>query len=195
MRLDSLRNRVIVDPDTASHTGIVTDYWIDARTGSVAALQVRPVDAEMPQRLSARRVARVGHDAIMLSRTTGTAVPSPADLPTDWLDRRHVWSLIAYTDTGERLGRVTAAEIDPASLAIQRYYLSVPLWRRWWPTRRSIQADSVAWCGRDVLVVRTDQPAKLRPVGLESGVLAELPSLTTSREVAEKLERNGAVHV
>lgn len=111
----------------------------------------------------------------MLARSTESprvADSSTASVPVEWLDRRHMTELIAYTDTGDRLGRIVGATIDPVTLAIQTYTLAVPLWRRWLPGQRYIQAGSVAWCGRDVLVVHTEQPAKLRPVGHEDGQYA-----------------------
>jgi uncharacterized protein YrrD len=172
MQLDSLRNRTVVDPDSACRTGIVTDYLVDTAAGRVATLIVRPVDVDLPQRVPAHRVACVGQHAVMLARSPEprhAADSSTAGVPVEWLDRRHIAELVAYSDTGDRLGRIVGATIDPVTLAIQTYTLAVPLWRRWLPGRRDIQAGSVAWCGRDVLVVHTEQPAKLRPVGHEDG--------------------------
>jgi hypothetical protein len=77
-----------------------------------------------------------------------------------------------YTDTGKRLGRIDGAEVDH-TLRIQNFDLAPPLWRRFW-LRQRISASSVAWCGRDVLVVRTDEAVKLRPVGKEDGIYAAL---------------------
>jgi sporulation protein YlmC with PRC-barrel domain len=171
MRLDTLRHRAVVDPETGSRVGTVTDYWVDAAAGRVAALIIRPVDADLPQRVSAERVARVGRHAVMLSRpnvnTTNAATPAP--VRPDWLDRRHMRGLTVYTDAGERLGQVDGAEIDPRTLSIENYDLVPPLWQRWLLRRQHIAAASVAWCGRDVLVVRSDELPKLRPVGHEDG--------------------------
>lgn len=52
MRLDNLRHRAVVDPDSACRTGIVTDYLVDATAGRVALL-VRPMDADLQQRVLA----------------------------------------------------------------------------------------------------------------------------------------------
>ena len=87
----------------------------------------------------------------------------------DWLDRHHIRGLAVYTDTGDRLGRIDGAEIDPRTLAIQKYDLAAPVWRRWLSAPQQIEASAVAWCGRDVLVVRTDDIVKLRPAGHEDG--------------------------
>jgi len=171
MRLDTLRHRAVVDPDTGSRIGTVTDYLIDPSTGRVAVLIIRPVDADLPARVAADRVARVGRDAVMLSRNGGnaTATSIAAAVRSEWLDQRHIRGLTVYTDTGNRLGRVDGAEIDPLTLTIQNYEIAPPAWRRWLSARQHIAAESVAWCGRDVLVVRTDEVSKLRPVGHEDG--------------------------
>ncbi len=178
MRLDTLRNRAVVDPETGSRLGIVTDYWVDASAGRVAALIIRPVDADLSERVAADRVARVGRDAVMLSRVDGPGAGTPATpVRSEWLDRRHIRGMVVYTDTGERLGRIDGAEVDQRTLAIQNYDLAPPLWRRWLAGRQHIAAASVAWCGRDVLVVRTDDAIKLRPAGHEDGLYAAFGDL------------------
>ena len=58
MRVDRLRNLAVIDPDTACRVGIVTDYWIDAAAGRVAALAIRPIDVDLSQRVDTCRVAR-----------------------------------------------------------------------------------------------------------------------------------------
>jgi sporulation protein YlmC with PRC-barrel domain len=68
MRLDSLRHLAVIDPDTACRSGTVVDYWVDPTIGRVAALSMRPVDIDQPQRIPSTRVARVGHDVVMLTR-------------------------------------------------------------------------------------------------------------------------------
>jgi len=185
MRLDTLRNRAVVDPESGTRIGTVTDYWIDATAGRVTALIIRPVDADLPQRVVADRVARVGRHAVMLSRSdgAGNGTSVAKTVGTDWLDRHHIQGLTVYTDTGERLGRIEGADIDPLTLAIQNYDLAQPVWRRWLSGRQHIAAASVAWCGRDVLVVRTDDVPKLRPVGHEDGTYqppAEVPTKSRS---------------
>ena len=170
MRLDTLRNRAVVDPDSASEIGVVTDYCIDAMAGRVAALIIRPVDVDLSERVAADRVAHVGRDAVMLSRANSIRPSTETvSVVSEWLDRRHLRGITVYTDTGERLGRIDGAEVDPATLAVQTYRLAPPLWRRWLPGQKHVAAEAVAWCGRDVLVIRTDQLAKLRPVGREDG--------------------------
>jgi sporulation protein YlmC with PRC-barrel domain len=175
MRLDTLRKRVVVDPETGTRLGTVTDYWVDAAAGRVAMLIIRPVDAELSQRVAADRVAHVGRDAVILSRSTGSGTGTP--VRTDWLDRRQIRRLIVYTDSGKRLGRIDRAEVDH-TLRIQNFDLAAPLWRRWLWMRQHIAAAAVAWCGKDVMVVRTDELIKLRPVGKEDGVYASLGDLT-----------------
>jgi sporulation protein YlmC with PRC-barrel domain len=184
MRLEALRNRAVVDPETGSRIGTVTDYWIDPGSGRVAVLIIRPVDADLSQRVAAERVARVGRDAIMLSRSNGTNTAASASTTarSDWLDRHHISGLAVYTDTGDRLGRIDGAEIDPQTLAIEKYDLAIPVWRRWLSARQQIEASAVAWCGRDVLVVRTDDVVKLRPAGHEDGTYAPV----------DEMARNGA---
>jgi uncharacterized protein YrrD len=185
MRLDTLRKRAVVDPETGSRLGIVTDYWVDASTGRVAALIIRPVDADLSERVAADRVARVGRDAVMLSRSDGPGAGTPATpVRAEWLDRRHIRRMVVYTDTGERLGRIEGAEVDQRTLAIQNYDLAPPLWRRWLARRQHIAAASVAWCGRDVLVVRTDDAIKLRPVGHEDGLYAGFGDLAPTNGAA-----------
>ena len=171
MRLDALRNLAVVDPETGSRLGIVTDYWVDAAAGRVAALLICPVDVDISQRVRAERVAHVGRDAVMLSPSDGPGLGTLATpVRPEWLNRRHVRGLIVYTDTGKRLGRIDGAEVDQVTLKIQNYDLARPMWRRLLSGRQRIAAASVAWCGRDVLVVRTDESIKLRPVGHEDGV-------------------------
>ena len=169
MRVDRLRNLVVIDPDTACRVGIVTDYWIDAAAGRVAALAIRPVDVDFSQRVDTCRVARVGRDAVMLAPADSARTSGARPVPDHWLNRRHLTGLSVYTDTGNRLGRVAGADIDPTTLVVATYELGIPLWRRWLPGLKHIAADRVAWCGREVLVVRTDEPAKLRPAGREDG--------------------------
>ncbi len=174
MRLDSLRNLAVIDPDTASRLGTVTDYWLDPAAGRVAALQLRPVDIDQTQRVAATRVACVGHDAVMLASSAATNAAA-LESPATWLDQRRLKSLTVYTDTGDELGRINGAHVDPRTLEIQSYELATPFWRAWLPGRRLVTGERVAWCGRDVLVVRTEQPAKLRPVGHEDGKYAAAP--------------------
>jgi hypothetical protein len=95
------------------------------------------------------------------------------------LDLRHVRGLMAFTDTGKRLGRIEAIEVD-TTLKIQNFHLARPIWRRWIWWRPSIAAASVAWCGRDVLVVRTDAVANRRQVEREDGILAAFGDLTAT---------------
>src|SRR5690349_81800 len=91
MRLDTLRNRAVVDPETGSLLGTVTNYWVDATAGRVAALKIRPVDADLSERVAADRVARVGRDAVMLSHSGGADAGTPATpIHSEWLDRRHI---------------------------------------------------------------------------------------------------------
>ena len=71
MRLDSLRHLAVIDPETACRAGTVIDYWVDPTIGRVAALSMRPVDIDQPQRISCTRVARVALDAMMLTRGSG----------------------------------------------------------------------------------------------------------------------------
>ena len=185
MRLDTLRKRVVVDPETGTRLGTVTDYWIDAAVGRVAALIIRPIDADLSERVAAERVARVGRDAVMLSPSNGPSAPTPATpVRSNWLDRRHTRGLTAYTDAGERLGRIDGVEIDGRTLSIQNYHVKLPVWRRWFSGRRHIAASSVAWCGRDVLVVRTEDPVKLRPAGREDRVYAAFWDLTATDDTA-----------
>jgi sporulation protein YlmC with PRC-barrel domain len=183
MRLDKLRKRVVVDPETGTRLGTVTDYWVDATAGRVATLIIRPVDADLSQRVAADRVVHVGRDAVILSRSTGPGVGSHAR--PDLLDRRHIRALTAYTDTGKRLGRIDGAEVDH-TLRIQNFNLAPPMWRRWLWRRQHIAAASVAWCGRDVLVVRTDEAVKLRPIGNEDGILAALTANDGSETAARE---------
>jgi sporulation protein YlmC with PRC-barrel domain len=192
MRVDRLRNLVVIDPDTACRVGIVTDYWIDAAAGRVAALAIRPVDVDLSQRVDTCRVARVGHDAVMLGPADSARAPGARPVPDHWLNRRHLTGLSVYSDTGNRLGRVAGAVIDATTLAVDIYELGIPLWRRWLPGLKHIAADRVAWCGREVLVVRTDEHAKLRPAGREDGFAYEatadalVDGLTTSRDSASR---------
>jgi sporulation protein YlmC with PRC-barrel domain len=179
MRLDKLRKRTVVDPQTGTRLGTVTDYLVDATAGRVAVLIVHPVEAELSQPVSADRVLHVGQDAVILSRSTGTGASAP--LRSDLLDRRHLRGLIAFTDTGKRLGRVEALDVD-TTLKIQNFKLAAPIWRRWLWWRKNIAAASVAWCGRDVLVVRTDAGATRRPVGHEDSILAALSDLTATEQ-------------
>ena len=191
MRLDTLRKRAVVDPETGSRLGTVIDYWVDAAAGRVAALIIRPVDADLSQRVAADRVARVGRDAVMLSPSNPLTAGTPiAPLRPDWLDRRHMRGLTVYTDTGERLGRIDGAEVDQRTLTIENYDLARPLLRRWFSGRQHISAASVAWCGRDVLVVRTDETIKLRPMGHEDGLYATVDELTgTNKSPTASRER------
>ena len=185
MRLDTLRKRVVVDPETGTRLGTVTDYWIDTAVGRVAALMIRPVDADLSERVAAERVARVGRDAVMLSPSTGPSAPTPATpVRSNWLDRRHIRGLTAYTDTGERLGSIDGAEIDGRTLSIQNYQVKLPVWRRWFSGRQHIAPTSVVWCGRDVLVVRTEDPVKLRPAGREDPLYAAFGDLTAMNDTA-----------
>jgi sporulation protein YlmC with PRC-barrel domain len=177
MRLDTLRKRVVVDPETGTRLGTVTDYWVDANAGRVAVLVIRPVDAELSQRVAADRVAHVGRDAVILSRSLGSGTGTP--VRSEWLDRRQIRRLTVYTDTGKRLGRIDGAEVDH-TLRLQSFNLAPPMWRRWLWVRQRIAAASVAWCGRDVLVVRTDEAIKLRPIGKEDGIYAALSDLTVT---------------
>ncbi len=86
MRIDSLRNLAVIDPDTACRTGTVTDYWLDPSAGRLAALELRPVDIDQTQRVSCARVGRIGHDAVMLMRRGEQAISSLEPIPADWLD-------------------------------------------------------------------------------------------------------------
>ena len=185
MRIDRLHHLAVIDPESACRSGTVVDYWVNPTAGRVAALAVRPVDVDQLQRVSCARVARIGHDAVMLARENSASSSRVESIPENWLDRRHLTTLVVYTDTGDCLGTVAAAQIDPLTLDIQSYDLAVPFWRRWIRRQRSISGDRVAWCGRDVLVVRTDEPAKLRTVGHEDGDYStpkpvRLPSHATS---------------
>jgi sporulation protein YlmC with PRC-barrel domain len=181
MRLDTLRKRAVVDPETGTRLGTVTDYWVDATAGRVAALIIRPVDADVSERVAAHRVAHVGRDAVMLSSSNGPGAATPATpVRREWLDRLHIRRLTVYTDTGERLGRIDGAEVDPRTLTILNYDLARALWRRWLPRRQHIAATAVAWCGPEVLVVRTDETIKLRPVGHEDGLYAAFGDLTAT---------------
>ena len=192
MRVDRLRNLAVIDPDTACRVGIVTDYWIDAAAGRVAALAIRPVDVDLSQRVDACRVARVGHDAIMLKPADGARAPGARLMPEQWLNRHFLTGLSVYTDTGDRLGRVAGAVIEPTTLAIETYELAIPLWRRWLPGRRRIAADRVAWCGREVLVVRTDEPVKLRPAGHEDGFTYEMAARSTDTQRSREAVVSGS---
>src|SRR5258707_14728104 len=108
MRLDTLRKRAVVDPATGSRLGIVTDYWVDASAARVAALTIRPVDADLSERVAADRVAWVGRDAVMLSRSDGPGAGTPATpVRAEWLDRRHIRGMVVYTETGARPGRLS----------------------------------------------------------------------------------------
>lgn len=169
MDIDSLRHRAVIDPDSASHVGTVIDYWVDPELGRVVALAMRPVDVDQSQRISCARVARVGRHAIMLARANGSSIPRLDSIHDNWLDRRHLRGLAVYTDAGERLGTVHGAHINPLTLELQSYDVVGAFWRRWFGGRRCVTGDSVAWCGRDVLVVQTNEPVKLRPVGRENG--------------------------
>jgi len=188
MRVDRLRNLAVIDPNTAGRVGIVTDYWIDAAAGRVAELAIRPIDVDLSQRVDTCRVARVGRDAVMLA-PADCARTGVRPVPDRWLNRRHLRGLTVYTDAGNRLGRVAGAVIDPTTLAVETYELGIPLWRRWLPGLKRITADRVAWCGRDVLVVRTDDPAKLRPAGHEDDFGYEV----TANALVDGLTTPGAI--
>jgi sporulation protein YlmC with PRC-barrel domain len=196
MHIDSLRQRAVIDPDSAARLGTVIDYWVDPELGRVAALAMRPVDVDQSQRLSCARVARVGRHAIMLNRANGSTIPRLESLHEGWLDRRHLKGLVVYTDAGERLGTVNGAHINPLTLEIQSYEIAVPFWRRWFHRGRRVTGESVAWCGRDVLVVRTNEPAKLRPVGRENGdYTSELTEHVASDATSGSRNGSGAVPV
>ena len=97
----------------------MTDYWLDATAGRVAALVPRPVDVDQAQRVSCARVGHIGHDTVMLKRASGQANSSLEAIHENWPDRNHVKPLTVYSDDGDRLDRVAEAHIDPVTLNIQ----------------------------------------------------------------------------
>src|SRR6516225_3000610 len=98
MRIDSLRQLVVIDPTTACQVGKVSDYWINPAAGRIAALVLRPPDIDQPQQVSSVRVARVGRHAVMLTHTTGPSTELMDVIPSNWLDRGHLRRLVVYTD-------------------------------------------------------------------------------------------------
>jgi sporulation protein YlmC with PRC-barrel domain len=94
MRVDRLRNLAVIDPETACRVGIVTDYWIDAAAGRVAALAIRPVEfVLMSLRSYGRPAARTALPTRQPLTRSPTAFPRHGIPPAGWLRSARMYGL------------------------------------------------------------------------------------------------------
>src|SRR5438105_15341648 len=101
MRLKNLRGLPVVDPLAARKIGFVTDFQVDPVGGRLAALDVDGSSAGGgADRISARRIRRVGRHAVMLTSARALQPTSLPDGTDGWLDSTTLYGLEVLGDDG-----------------------------------------------------------------------------------------------
>jgi sporulation protein YlmC with PRC-barrel domain len=158
MRLKQLRGMAVVDPTTARKIGSVLDFQIDPAAGQLAAIDVGGAEGDA-QRILARRIHRVGRDAVIL--TDADSPRLPATLDERWLDQASLIGLEVIGVDGNRIGRLNDAVFDQDSLAIAFYLLHQGIAQCL--TRRGgrILPNTISTCSRELMLLSVGQPNDL----------------------------------
>jgi sporulation protein YlmC with PRC-barrel domain len=152
MRLTGLRGMPLVDPGLAQRIGVVADALIDPIAGRLAALDIQTGEEGGLERMLAEAVRRVGQHAVMLdaARAGGASAPGEADR---WVDLRALVGLEVLADSGDRVGNLADALIDPDTLDVNAYELDKPFWERWLGGGGLIRPEDVVACSHELMIV------------------------------------------
>src|SRR6266536_2692661 len=69
MRITELTGRRVIDPKRARMRGTIAEILIDPSTARLAAVDVAPPAGEGTELIPAEAIARIGHDAVMLTQS------------------------------------------------------------------------------------------------------------------------------
>lgn len=157
MRLTEIRGLPVIDPMTARKVGVVSNYYVDAVGGRLAAIEVDG-DADplggRSSRIPAAQIRRLGHHAVMLTRRPRAEAGQDSDAPDSLLDARQLDGLEVMGDDGRRIGQVADANVDPDSLHVQAFVLRTSF-LAWLLNRNARLAPaSVASASTEMLLVR-----------------------------------------
>ena len=154
MRLTKVPGMPVVDTHVARQAGVVSDVLLDMQAGRVAVLNVKHADGWLVQRIPAEYVYRLGPHTVLVSDTVAVDLGPPA-ADQRWFPIDSVVGLQVLTEGGDKVGRITDAELDDQTLAVRAYLLrkASGVWRR----RGRIHPDEVVTCSPELMLIRVRQ--------------------------------------
>jgi len=193
VRLTRLRGMPAVDLTTAHRIGWINDVFIDPKSGSIQALELRTIADGDIKRVSALDVRRIGHDAvIMLPNADGA--PRRAGDTAGLVNVSALVGLEVMSDAGNRIGYLSDAYISPETLEVDAYELDTPTWKQWFQGPRTIVPETVLLCSPDVMIVpgqerRPRTPTRLNDQTTVANWRRPTDDLTPENAARERLDR------
>jgi len=156
VRLSKVTGLPVVDTHVARQAGIVSDVLLDLQTGRVAVLNVQHADGWLVQRIPAEYVYRLGPHTVLVSDTVAVDLGPPSP-DQRWFPLESLFGLEVLTESGERVGHIADAELDPRSLIVTAYLLKQAkgMWRR----RGRVHPDEVLTYSPELMIVRERKSA------------------------------------
>lgn len=151
VRLSKVAGLPVVDTHVARQAGVVSDVLLDLHVGRVAVLNVQHADGWLVQRIPAEYIFRLGPHTVLVADTASVDLGPPA-VDQRWYPIASVVGLEVITDGGDRVGRISDAELDDQTLAVKAYLLrdAVGAWRR----GGRVHPDEVVNCSPELMLVR-----------------------------------------
>src|SRR6516164_7756729 len=112
----------VVDTHVARQAGVVSDVLLDMQDGRIAVLNVKHADGWIVQRIPAEYIYRLGPHTVLVSDSIAVDLGPPSP-DQRWFPLDALVGLQVMTDTGEVVGHITDAELDPQTLMVTSYHL------------------------------------------------------------------------
>jgi sporulation protein YlmC with PRC-barrel domain len=151
VRLTRVTGLPVVDTHVARQAGIISDVLLDMQAGRIALLNVKHADGWLVQRIPAEFVYRLGPHTVLVADTVAVDV-GPPHVDQRWCSIQAVVGLEVLTEGGDRVGRISDAEIDDQTLAVRAYLLrdASGAWRR----QGRIHPDEVVMASSEMMLIR-----------------------------------------
>lgn len=151
MRLTKVTGLPVVDTHVARQAGVVSDVLLDMQAGRVAVLNVKHADGWLVQRIPAEYIYRLGPHTVLVSDTIAVDL-GPPQTDQRWFPIESVVGLQVMSDSGDRVGQITDAEVDDHTLDVRAYFLrkATGPWRR----VGRVHPDEVVACSPELMLVR-----------------------------------------
>ena len=151
MRLTKIPGLPVVDTHVARQAGVVSDVLLDLHNGRVAVLNVQHADGWLVQRIPAEYIYRIGPHTVLVADTVAVDL-GPPQADQRYFPSAALLGLEVITEGGDRVGRISDADLDDQTLAVKAYLLrnAQGAWRR----RGRIYPDEVVTISPELMLVR-----------------------------------------
>ena len=124
---------------------------LDLQNGRLAVLNVQHADGWLVQRIPAEYIYRIGPHTVLVADTVAVDL-GPPQADQRYFPSAALLGLEVMTEGGDRVGRISDADLDDKTLAVKAYLLrnAQGPWRR----RGRIHPDEVVTFSVELMLVR-----------------------------------------